>query len=220
MHKAPVRMNSGLLLALCFISWPLALTPVFDPFQVLRLNTTFHSFSAQLSTPAMFARPLACAFLLLAGATAQIDTVPVLVSSVLETGPVSVSSAQDTAPVTVSSAQDTAPVSSADGFMTVQTSVPSSLATDSESTSACLEVCVVEPCTQCVHSRQASPASLLTRNRPFDEPAPHHRNDPSAHILRWRLHKHAVRIGNRADVDTAGRDTGAYFQRRRHVHSC
>ncbi|KAK7187147.1 hypothetical protein PSPO01_06845 [Paraphaeosphaeria sporulosa] len=39
--------------------------------------------------------------------------------------------------------------SSADGFMTIQTSVPSSLATDGESSSACLEVCVVEPCTQC-----------------------------------------------------------------------
>ncbi|KAF9731951.1 hypothetical protein PMIN01_09880 [Paraphaeosphaeria minitans] len=58
----------------------------------------------------MFFRPLACAYLLLAAATAQ-DTTP--------------------------------------GFVTIQTSVPSSLATDGESTSACLEVCVIEPCTQC-----------------------------------------------------------------------
>jgi hypothetical protein len=157
----------------------------------------------------MFGRPLACVFLLLAGATAQVETEPVLVSSVLET-----------APVSVSSALETAPVSSADGFMTIQTSVPSSLSTDGESTSACLEVCVVEPCTQCAHSRQASPPLLLTRNRPLDEPSPHDRNDPSTHVVRWRLHKYAVRIGNRADVDPAGRDTAAYFQHHRHHHGC
>lgn len=75
----------------------------------------------------MFVRPLACAVLLVARVAAQ-ESVP-------------------TAP--------TAPAE--EPFMTIQTFLPTSISeTEGESTSACLEVCVVEPCTQCVHSRQPS----------------------------------------------------------------
>lgn len=163
----------------------------------------------------MFFRPLAFAFLVVGGATAQ-DTAPVSTvrtdaSSALGS---TLSNVLSTVPSTVPGTQ----ASSEEGFMTIQTSVPSSIATDGESTSACLEVCVMEPCTQCVHSRQPSPPiSLLTCYRPFDEPPAHDRNDPPTHLLRWRLHKHALRIGNWANLDTAGRDTRAY---KRHLHEC
>lgn len=96
----------------------------------------------------MFYPSLACAFLL-AGATAQeTDIVPVSSAVIIE------SSSLLSNVAGVSSVVGTA-ASSVDGFVTIQTSVPSSLATAGESTSACLEICVVEPCTRCVHARQA-----------------------------------------------------------------
>lgn len=52
-----------------------------------------------------------------------------------------------------------ASVSSAVGSVVSEPASISSLLptqTDGQSTSACLEVCVVEPCTPCVHPRRAS----------------------------------------------------------------
>jgi hypothetical protein len=60
--------------------------------------------------------------------------------------------------------------------MTIQTAIPTEIptsisGTEGEFTSACLEVCVVEPCTQCTHLRQPMAATVLTSHRSSDEPA-------------------------------------------------